>query len=76
MCSIPSLNSQTGLALETSPKGRQGYIHVLSVTLCRLAILKHVGRSHMSMFASNALLGLGLGFGLENKERSKDQRHY
>ena len=35
-------------------------------------------RSLMSMFANNALLGvgLGLGFGLENKERSKeDPRH-
>jgi len=33
----------------------------------------------MSMFANSALLGGGvrLGFGLENKERSKeDQRHY
>jgi len=33
----------------------------------------------MSMFANNALLGvgLGLGFGLENKERSKENpRHY
>ena len=30
----------------------------------------------MSKFANNALL-VGLGFGLENKERSKgDQRHY
>ena len=32
-----------------------------------------------SMFANNALLGggVGLGFGLENKERSKgDQKHY
>ena len=35
--------------------------------------------AHMSMFANNALLGGGVGvrFGLENKERSKeDQRHY
>ena len=33
----------------------------------------------MSILANNALLGVGLGlrFGLENKERSKeDQRHY
>ena len=31
---------------------------------------------HMSMFINNAGVGLGLGFGLENKERSKgDQRH-
>jgi len=34
---------------------------------------------YMSWFANNALqgVGLGLGFELENKERSKeDQRHY
>ena len=31
----------------------------------------------MSMFANNALLGVGLGLGIRDKERSKeDQRHY
>ena len=34
------------------------------------------GRTHMSMFANNALLGVGLGFGLENKERSKEEGKY
>ena len=33
--------------------------------------------AHMFMFANSALLRVGLGFGLENKERSKgDQRHH
>jgi len=32
----------------------------------------------MSMFANNALLvvGLGLGFGFENKKRSKEDQRY
>ena len=34
------------------------------------------GRAHMSMFANNALLGVGLGFGLENKGRSKEEGKY
>ena len=51
--------------------------------LCQSLIDVYTGRyfsvekTHMSMFANNALLvvGLGLGFGFENKKRSKeDQR--